>query len=152
MKTKTFRNSVVPANDSNTAEVEAKSKTRRVPLSTPRDLLACKGLPSNLHARWVNDVGDRIQRFLDAGYTFYTDKRLQVGDRTVNPDRQLGTVISKNVNPNSTGSVAYLMVIDQKLYEDDQQLKFKETDDLEETIKNPSKEGQYGKTDISFIQ
>lgn len=123
-----------------------RASTSRTPVSGRRDILAVKGIPSDVIPRWVNDKEDRLQRFLDGGWTFWTDKNTRVGERTVNADKATGNVVSKYVG---SGITAYLMVIDRDLYEQDQWAKEENLRDIEASMKNPDLEGRYGNIKIS---
>lgn len=95
-------------------------RPKRIPVSGNREILSVYGLPEDLYARWVNDEPGRIDKFLRAGYTFWTDKHIRVGERTVNTGENIGSVTTLNVGG---GVVAYLMVLDRDLYEQDQEAK-----------------------------
>lgn len=77
--------------------------------------------------RWVNDTEDRVQMFIDGGYAHVKDEN---GDDRV---RRAGSGIS-----------AYLMEIDETLYNDDQESKFaKWNKDNQERLKPRDGAGYY---------
>lgn len=126
------------------------SKPHRKPLSGARDVLTVDGVPRGYVPRWVNDTGDRILRFLEAGWEFLTTKGVTVGEKTVDqdPEGNIGSVVSKRVGSRDGQPLyAYLMVIEEEFYEEDQKEKYKVVDKTEAAIKAP-KEGQYGSVSI----
>lgn len=99
----------------------AEDRPKRIPIGGARDVLATTGIPKNCVGRWVNDnPPGRIQRFLDAGYTFLTHEGVRVGDRTVNTSSGTSSLQTRNVGG---GVVAYLMVQSKEFYEQDQAAK-----------------------------
>jgi len=78
--------------------------------------------------RWVNDVGDRLKRFQRGGYEHVDDP-----DATESSDG-LGSKKCKIVD-SATGLKAYLMEIDQELYDEDQEVKQAELDKVDNRIK-----------------
>lgn len=107
-------------------------RPKRVPISNSRDLLTVSGVPKNCVARWVNDSPPgRIQKFLDAGYTFLTADGVRTGDRTVNTGAGVGSLQTREVGG---GVIAYVMVINKELYMEDQAAKQKDIKDRERAI------------------
>lgn len=88
----------------------------RVPINGSRDIMTVRGIPPELHPCWVNDVDNNVERYQNAGYSFWTGK-VAVGDTKVDSDSQLGTPISKNVG---NGVTAFLMVVPIEFYDADQ--------------------------------
>jgi len=126
-----------------------KEKPKRVPIGK-RDILTAPQAPGKVR-RFVNDVEDRIDMFEAAGYTLVRGD-IPIGDPRVGEDTQIGSVVSKSVGG---GKKAFLMEIDQELYEQDQaakQAKIKEAEaDMQ---RRPSdalavgSDGTYGKVKI----
>lgn len=130
----------------NRAKKRPSRAPKRTPISGHRDILSVKGVPDGWIPRWVNDVSNRIERFLAAGWEFVTDKEVTVGDRTVNSGTDVGTCITKNVG---SGVVAYLMATPKEFYNEDKAASQALIDETEAAILNHKEEGQYGKVSIS---
>ena len=99
----------------------------------------------------MNDLDDRLYRFTQAGWEFVTDKNLEVGDPSVNADKELGSVI---VKPVGNGIEAFLMCIEEEFYNEDQAAKAAKIDETERAMKeelNSSRDGRYGGVEISRI-
>ena len=108
--------------------VKNRKRPKRVPIAESRNVLTLKGAPEGYVYRWVQDYDDRLLRFYAAGYTHVHDTggTLTIGDRNVEPDRQLGSVVSKVVGTNAkTGALRtdYLLAISQEWYDEDQKAK-----------------------------
>ena len=128
------------------AEAIEKQKPKRIPLGR-RNVLTVKGVTddANFHYHWFNDVDQRLQNCLDAGYEFVGKNGLEVGDKTVESAKGTDSVLKKGVGG---GRIAYLMRIPIELYKQDQAAKQLEVDQLEETLKAPKVEGSYGKVEV----
>lgn len=122
-------------------------RPRRIPVSGNREILSVYGIPEDLRARWVNDEPGRINKFLMAGYTFFTDKHVRVGERTVNTGENIGSVISRNVGG---GMTSYLMVLDRDFYEQDQRAKQKIIDDQHASMHGKAKQAIDGYGDLNI--
>ena len=98
--------------------------------------------------RIVNDTGDRIQQFLDAGYELVDANSVRVGDKRVNQSTPEGTKAQVSVGG---GQKAFVMRIPKEYYEEDQAAKQAEVNRLEESIKKQVSSGNadYGKVMIS---
>lgn len=128
------------------------SRPNRKPLSGARDVMTVTGVPRGLHARWVNDVRDRIQRFKEAGYEFLTDTGITVGETTIDQEsaaeKGIGSIVSQRVGHDEGGPIyAYLMAIEEEFYEEDCKRKNQSIDRQEESLRQP-KEGLYGSVQI----
>lgn len=117
-------------------ETVATSRPKRVPVSQSRDVLSVKNLPEDMVGRWVNDVSDRVLKFLEGSWEFVTDKGICVGERTVEASRDCGQTIRRLVGtgPHNEPVYAYLMAITKDLYNEDQARKQDEVDSVEEQI------------------
>lgn len=114
---------------------------QRVPVSGPRDVLTVYGKDPNYYYRWVNDTGNRVQRFLRGGYEIVTDD-LEVGAPRVGVPEAEGSPLKISVGG---GLNAYLMRIPQEWYNEDQKRKDEAVDATEDVIFNRTKEeGMYG--------
>ncbi len=114
------------------------NRCERMPLGTIQQKLTTHDIPKGKKARWVNDVGDRVQAALNGGYDFLNDPKVKVGDDVEDGNDNIGSShISKSVGTKEDGSAmtAYLMVIDEKLYNQDQAAKQAELDKVDEAIK-----------------
>lgn len=127
-------------------QVEQRETTRqsnRVPLGNYRRKLSIDdNLKSRIEQdgyvlRWVNDQKSRIHDAQQAGYVFVTSDGLEKigdnGDQNTDP----GSRISQIVGTNEVGDPirAYLMAIPRDFYEEDQQLKQKQVDEIDDAIK-----------------
>jgi hypothetical protein len=72
-----------------------------------------------------------LQRFLDAGYEFVTQRGLVVGEQKADASREAGDLVSRG----SGAYILYLMVIDRDLYEQDQAAKQAEVDKTEAAMR-----------------
>lgn len=109
-----------------------------------RDVLTVSGLKDTDEYvyRFVNDVGDRIQRLWNEGYEFVNKSGHLVGDITVESARGTDSLLKKGVG---LGVVAYLMKIPRDLYEEYQAQKEKQNAAADDQIKRSGREeGRYG--------
>lgn len=120
-----------------------KGRTERTPIAQ-RNVLSVKGKEDGFVYRIVNDQGDRIAAFEEAGYVLEEASKVRVGDKRVNKASPEGSAAQVAVG---NGDKAYVMKIPKELYEEDQNAKATRIRQLEETMKNPS--GDYGKVDIT---
>ena len=91
--------------------------------------------------RFVNDTGSRIDQMKQAGYEIVEDDSLIVGDSRVSDPSSQGSakrVISKD------GTVSYLMRQKKEWYDEDQAVKQKHNDEIEQSMKQQASEGMYG--------
>ena len=116
------------------------SRPQRVPIGT-RQRLKAKNR-AGYHRRYVNDNGDRVQQFLDAGYTFVSGNEDANDQQVQHPDKMGGAVRVSVGND----TWAYLMEIPLEWYNEDQEAKQKYVDEVEDAI-DPTrnkKPGTYG--------
>lgn len=133
---------------SNEKEAIAKSprgRTRRTPVGQ-RNVLTVNGKEPGYVYRIVNDSGDRVQEFLDAGYEMVDANSVRVGDKRVNNASAEGSVSQVSVGQ---GQKAFVMRIKKEWYDEDQAAKQAHVDRLEATIKEKALDGTYGKLEIS---
>lgn len=95
----------------------------------------------NFHYRIVNDTGDRIHVFQQAGYELVTDGDLSVGDSRVSTAGDLGA--AKRVISND-GTTSFLMRIPNEYYQEDQKAKQDKITELDQSMKDESSQGFYG--------
>jgi hypothetical protein len=117
------------------------SRPKRVPINGGRDIMTVKGIPDDLHACWVNDYN--VERYQAAGYEFWRGNVI-VGDNKVdNASSLTDSVVSKAVG---NGVTAFVMVIPQDLYNEDQKAMAQEVKEKEAILFRQQKqgEGRYG--------
>ncbi len=127
----------------------ANKRPNRVPVSGQRDILTVENKDESNIYYWTNDVDDRIQRFVDGGYSFVTADGKLVGTRQVDSTgKSIGSIVSKNVG---LGVTAYLMAISREWYEEDQKAKQDSITAVEESMRNSGQDGNYGDVKISKL-
>lgn len=118
----------------------------RTPVSGNRNILTVEGKDPDYKYRWVLDdseSGQRIYKFLNAGYEFATkDQGVKIGDSVVYKSENAGSIIRA---PGGNGQFLYLMRILREWYTEDQNAKQTLIREQEKQINRASKEdGQYG--------
>ena len=124
------------------------SRPQRTPI-TGRNVLTVTGKDPNYVYRIVNDVGDRIALFKEAGYELVDSDSVKVGDRRVNVASAEGS--KAQVSVDREGTKAFVMRIPKEWYEEDQKAKQSQVDELEQSIKKDAlskNELQSGKMEI----
>ena len=123
------------------------NRPKRKPLSGPSSHLNVENPIKGMHYRWVNDTGDRVRRFQEAGYELVQeDGKIAVGGD--DSPSTVGKVMSRRVGRETT---AYLMCTPNDWYEADKRAREAEVDRSEETMKrtlNSGEDGRYGKIAI----
>lgn len=103
-----------------------KNRPKRIPLNEQkRNILTATDQDPNFKYRWVNDTGDRIERFKLAGWEVVSHNTL-VGD--ANQNAAIGTGGRANVG---AGMQSILMRISKEFYLADQAAKQKKIADME---------------------
>lgn len=126
-----------------TKEAIAKAPERRV-RRTPvgrRNVLTVNGKDPNYVYRIVNDTGDRVQAYLDAGYIFEEAKAVTVGDKRVGQATAEGTAAQVSVGQGVKG---YVMKQRKEWYDEDQIAKAEAIKNLEDATKQKALDGTYG--------
>lgn len=118
-------------------------RPERIPVAGPRNVLTVANKDPNFEYRFVNDTGDRIERFKAGGWEVVTSED-EVGDKKVDRGTKLGSAITKAVGGQVT---AVLMRIPKEWYMEDQAAKQAEIDALEATMRQTSNEN-YGNVEI----
>ena len=96
-----------------------RGRPTRTPVSK-RNILVVKGQDPNFHYRVVNDVGDRIQMFMEGGYELVNStENVKVGDSRLDTPSADGSKVKLAVGRREKQD-AYLMRIPKDLYEEDQ--------------------------------
>jgi hypothetical protein len=123
-------------------------KKKRIPLSgADRNVLTVQRKEPGFMYRFVNNVDDRIQKFLDAGYEPVTNAQAgQVGDTRVDSSTGTSSIVEKGVGG---GKKAILMRIPEEFYKEDQKAKQDYVDDLEASMKREAKKDRYGKLEVT---
>lgn len=100
-----------------------------------RNILTVANKDPNRVYRIVNDTGDRIAAFEDAGYRLEEASAVRVGDKRVERVAPEGSKAQVSVGG---GQKAFVMSIEKEFYEEDQEAKLQRVRQIEETIKNPT--------------
>jgi hypothetical protein len=119
-------------------------RVRRTPVGQ-RNVLTVSGKDPSFEYRVVNDTGDRVQRFLDAGWELVSAGDVAVGDKRINSPAPEGTKAQVAVGQ---GLKAYVMRIRKDWYEEDQAAKQAEVNRTEEATRLEALNGNYGKLEI----
>ena len=120
---------------------------KRIPLGT-RNVLTAPKKPGFVR-RFVNDKGDRIQTFKDAGWNVVDDD-IKVGDEKVGRPSSIGSSVNPHVG---MGQRAVLMELPEEIYEEDraasQAAITKVENEIRRNSKTPGKDGLAGSVSIS---
>ena len=122
-----------------------RGRPQRVPVGT-RNVLTVAGKDPSYEYRVINDSGDRVQEFLDAGYELVEKDSVRVGDKRVNSASAEGSVSQISVGQ---GQKAFVVRIKKEWYEEDQAAKQAKVNALEDSTKAKALDGTYGKLEIS---
>lgn len=122
-----------------------RGRTQRVPVGT-RNVLSVAGKDPSYEYRIVNDSGDRVQEFLDAGYEVVDAGSVRVGDKRVNSASSEGSISQISVGQ---GQKAFVLRIKKEWYAEDQAAKQARVNELESATKAKALDGTYGKLEIS---
>jgi len=131
-----------------TQETIAKKRTkRRTPINGQRNILTVDGKDPNFVYRIVNDTGDRVNQMAESGYEIVTDSGVKIGDRRIGNPTQTGSPVRTSVGGGVQG---VLMRIPKEWYEEDQQAKAAQVDELEASMKKEAKaNSDYGNLKLS---
>jgi len=121
------------------------SRPQRTPIGT-RNVLTVAGKEPGYEYRIINDSGDRVAEFLEAGYELVKENSIKVGDKRVNKSSSEGTVSQISVGQ---GQKAFVVRIKKEWYDEDQALKQLKVNELEASTKSKALDGTYGKLEIS---
>lgn len=120
-------------------------RVRRTPVGR-RNVLTVTGKEPGYVYRVVNDMGDNVQRFLNAGYEFVDSKDVVIGDTRIGAPTATGSKAEAHVGG---GTKAFVMRQKQEWYEEDQAAKQAHVNAIEAATKEKALDGTYGKLDIS---
>lgn len=121
------------------------SRVKRTPIGT-RNVLTVAGKDPNYVYRIINDSGDRVQEFMEAGYELVKDDSVKVGDKKVNKASSEGSLSQVSVGQ---GQKAFVVRIKKEWYDEDQAAKQLRVDELENSTKAKALDGTYGKLEIT---
>lgn len=120
-------------------------RTKRVPIGT-RNILTVTGKDPDYVYRIINDSGDRVQKFLEAGYELVSKNSTSVGDKRINAPSAEGSVQQVSVGGGQKG---FVVRIRKEWYDEDQAAKLANLKALEESTKAKALDGTYGKLEIT---
>lgn len=120
-------------------------RVRRSPLDKANKLTV-KGKDPNYCYRIVNDIDDRVNDFLDAGWELDISDEIRVGASKVESTSKLGKV---REIPVGGAQKAVLMRIKKEWYEEDQKAKEEYVKSTEAAMRPNPNDGTYGKIDIT---
>jgi hypothetical protein len=120
-------------------------RPQRVPVGT-RNVLTVAGKDPNYEYRIINDSGDRVQEFLDAGYELVERDSVRVGDKRVGTASAEGSKAQLSVGQGMKG---FVVRIKKEWYQEDQARKQAHVNELESATKAKALDGTYGKLDIT---
>lgn len=120
-------------------------RVRRTPVGR-RNVLTVSGKEAGFTYRFVNDAGDNVQRFLNAGYEFVEARDVVIGDTRIGAPSATGSNAEASVGG---GTKAFLMRQRDDFYKEDQTSKQAHLDAIEAATK-PEVDGNsfYGKIEI----
>ena len=123
----------------NIESVKSEQPRKRIPLGSRNILTAPKKV--GFVRRFVNDTGDRIQMFKDAGWNTVDDGS-PVGDSKIGRPTNIGSATNPSVGNNQR---AVLMEIPEEIYEADRAESQAKISEVENQIKRNSRgEGRDG--------
>jgi hypothetical protein len=123
----------------------AQQRPKRTPVGS-RNVLSVVGKEDGYVYRFVNDSGDRVAQYLEAGYEMVPASAVRVGDKRVNNPTPEGSNAQVSVGHGQKG---FLMRIKDEWYKEDQAAKQAHVNELEQAIKNISGKADFGNVSIS---
>jgi len=130
---------------SRTANSASAQRPKRTSINQ-RNVLTVAGKEADFEYRIVNDQGDRIQQFIDAGYELVDANSVRVGDKRVDKAAAEGTKAQVSVGK---GEKAFVMRIRKEWYDEDATTKQARVNELERSIKQTaSSSADYGSVTI----
>lgn len=120
-------------------------RVRRTPVGQ-RNVLTITGKEAGYQYRVVNDVGDRVQEFLDNGWELVKASSVRVGDKRLESASADGSVAKASVGKGETG---FVLRIKDEWYQEDQAAKQAYVNKTEEATKGEALNGTYGKLEIT---
>ena len=127
------------------AAKSASARPRRTPIGQ-RNVLKVDGKDPNFEYRIVNDTGDRVEQFKQAGYETVSAATHTIGDRRITAASAEGSFAKASVGGGMKG---VLMRIPKEWYNEDQKAKQDHISQREATTREDAlKSSNYGKFDI----
>jgi hypothetical protein len=120
-------------------------RVRRTPVGR-RNVLTVAGKEPGYVYRVVNDVGDNVQRYLNAGYEFVEAKDVTIGDTRIGAPTATGSKAEAHVGG---GTKAFVMRQREDFYQEDQAAKQAHVDAIEASTKQEALNGNYGKLEVT---
>lgn len=119
------------------AKPETAVASRRIPIGADRDVLWVDGKEPGKKYAWINE--SNVQRMLASGFEFVSPGKVV----TNGPNTRYGNSVTEGVitQPVGAGITAYLMSIDQELYDQDMAMIDAKTDEQEAGIYREAKSG-----------
>lgn len=127
------------------------ARPERIPVSGNRDILTVKNKEAGFVYRWVLDTGNRLVKFRQGGWEVAPDNGLVVGDARIGTVSQEGSAVTASAG---NGQVLVLMRIKEEFYNEDQDYKERNIQEMEGEIENlggNASDGRYGKVRINQI-
>ncbi len=115
----------------------SESRKERIPLGVHRSKMSVPSglVPDGYHGHWINDVDNRLMMAQQGGYDFVgNDGRYKIGGEIDDVNSDLGNKISQIVD-REKGTRAYLMIIPQEYYDEDQAQKLESVNEVDNAIK-----------------
>lgn len=109
-----------------------RGRVKRISIAQ-RNVLSVQNKDPEFEYRIVNDTGDRIAAFEDAGYVVEDAAAVRVGDKRVERASPEGSKAQVSVGK---GDKAFVMKIPKELYQEDQDAKLHKLRQLEDTMKS----------------
>lgn len=123
-----------------------RTRITRTPVGQ-RNVLTVHGKEEGYVYRVVNDRGDRIPQFEDAGYEIVEASKIRVGDKRVNRVAPSGSKAEVSVG---SGDKGFVMRIKKEWYDEDQAKKEAYNKRVEQTTKEDAlKNADFGTFDLS---
>lgn len=120
-------------------------RPQRVPVGT-RNVLKVQGKDPAYEYRFINDSGDRVAEFLDAGYVIESADAVRVGDKRTGKATPEGSLAQYSVGQ---GQKALLVKIKKEWYDEDQAKKQQRVAEQERATKDKALDGTYGKLELN---
>lgn len=130
-----------------TKETLTKAPVRRVkrnPLGR-KNVLTVVGQDPDYDYRVVNDTGDRIHEFLEAGWQIDTSENIRIGDSRLEQHSNLGTVRRVSVGGGQYGVIMRIRKDWRMEDEAEKDAYIKKT----EAAMRPDSDGGYGKVEVT---
>lgn len=122
-----------------------RGRTTRTPVGV-RNILTVRGKEPGYEYRIVNDSGDRVQMFEEAGYEVVSASDVIIGDKRVQKASPVGSRAEVSVGG---GEKALVMRIRSDWHKEDQAAKQQRLHELESTMKKQAQSGNYGKIETT---